>query len=170
MTAIDFQSAPVEAAPVFDWRLLLKRLGPLVGFAFVFGLFSVLRPRLFLSYGNVQIMLLQTAVVGTAALGMTMIIIAGGIDLSPGSNIALTTVVIAVLLQWNWPPLLAALGGIFVATLVGLLIGALVIGRFGEVASGILGISTFLVLSEYFSFPLAAAIPLAVVLFVLCML
>ncbi|HXE52303.1 MAG TPA: ABC transporter permease [Tepidisphaeraceae bacterium] len=170
MTAIDFQSAPVEAAPVFDWRLLLKRLGPLVGFAFVFGLFSVLRPRLFLSYGNLQIMLLQTAVVGTAALGMTMIIIAGGIDLSPGSNIALTTVVIAVLLQWNWPPFWAALGGIFVATLVGLLIGALVIGRFGEVASGILGIGTFLVLSEYFTFPLAVAIPAAVVLLILCML
>ena len=41
----------------------------------------------------------QTAIVCMAALGMTMVIVAGGIDLSVGSIIALTTVVIAVLLR-----------------------------------------------------------------------
>ena len=55
-------------------------------------------PHTFLTADNFQIMLLQTAVVGTAALGMTLIIISGGIDLSIGSNIALCTVAIALLL------------------------------------------------------------------------
>lgn len=54
----------------------------------------------------------QTAVVGTAALGMTMVIIAGGIDLSVGSIIALSTVIVASLLALGLNPLLAALGGV----------------------------------------------------------
>ncbi len=71
-------------------------------------------------------MLLQTAVVGTAALGMTLIIISGGIDLSIGSNIALCTVAVALLLSLGVPPLLAALGGIGVGALCGALIGLLI--------------------------------------------
>jgi ribose/xylose/arabinose/galactoside ABC-type transport system permease subunit len=71
-------------------------------------------------------MLLQTAVVATAALGMTLIIIAGGIDLSIGSNIALCTVVIALLLQHHVPPVLAALGGVAAGSACGLLIGLLI--------------------------------------------
>ena len=42
---------------------------------------------------------MQTVIVGTAALGMTLIMIAGGIDLSVGSTVALVTVCIAVLVQ-----------------------------------------------------------------------
>jgi ribose/xylose/arabinose/galactoside ABC-type transport system permease subunit len=71
-------------------------------------------------------MLLQTAVVGTAALGMTMIIISGGIDLSIGSNVALCTVVIALMLSSGVPPLFAAIGGILCGSLCGLMIGLLI--------------------------------------------
>ena len=46
--------------------------------------------------GNFELILRQTAVVGIAALGMTLIIIAGGIDLSVGSAIALVCVTIAL--------------------------------------------------------------------------
>ncbi len=105
---------------------ILTRLGPLIGLVFVVALFAVLRPRTFLTVGNFQIMLLQTAVVATAALGMTMIIISGGIDLSIGSNIALCTVVIASLLAKGVPPVFAALGSIAVGSLCGLLIGTLI--------------------------------------------
>ncbi len=73
-------------------------------------------------------MLMETAVVGTAALGMTLIIISGGIDLSVGSTIALTTVVVALLLQQGWPAWAAALGGTAAGTAAGLLIGLLVTG------------------------------------------
>jgi ribose transport system permease protein len=104
----------------------LTRLGPMIGLVFVLALFSVLRPRTFATVENAQLMLIQTAVVGTAALGMTLVIISGGIDLSVGSNIALVTVVTALLLNENWPPLLAAAGGVGAAMVVGLAIGTLV--------------------------------------------
>lgn len=166
MTTIDYQAPSASTAlPTTGWRDWLQRLGPLVGFAFVFGLFAVLRPARFLGIGNLQIMLLQTAVVGTAALGMTLIIISGGIDLSPGSNIALCTVVIAVLLLNGWPPLLAAIGGIVIGTIVGSIIGALVVGGFGEVFSGVAGIGVFLLLSDYLEWSLVVAIPAAIIVF-----
>ena len=46
----------------------------------------------------------QTAIVCMAALGMTIVIVAGGIDLSVGSVIALSTVVIALLLRHGASP------------------------------------------------------------------
>ena len=73
-------------------------------------------------------MLLQTAVVGTAAIGMTLIIISGGIDLSVGSTIALITVVLARFLEAGLPPIPAALAAIAVGACCGLVIGSLVTG------------------------------------------
>lgn len=107
-------------------RSWLAKLGPLIGLLFVVVLFGALRPRTFLSADNFQIMLLQTAVVGTAALGMTPIIVSGGIDLSIGSNIALGTVVIALLLKQGCPPAVAALGGVATGSACGAAIGLLV--------------------------------------------
>ena len=47
-------------------------------------------------------MVLQTVIVGVAAIGMTLVIISAGIDLSVGSIIALTSVVTALLLKVCW--------------------------------------------------------------------
>jgi ribose/xylose/arabinose/galactoside ABC-type transport system permease subunit len=101
-------------------------MGPIVGLFLVFALFATLQPRTFLALDNLQIILLNTAVVGTAALGATVIIISGGIDLSVGSNIALCTVVIALCRSRNMPVIESALMGILASTGVGLLIGLLV--------------------------------------------
>ena len=79
----------------FDWSSFLAKLGPVVAWSLSWRCLAFLRPRTFLTMDNLQIMLEQTAVVGIAALGMTLIIISGGIDLSIGSNIALCTVAIA---------------------------------------------------------------------------
>jgi ribose/xylose/arabinose/galactoside ABC-type transport system permease subunit len=57
---------------------------------------------------------------------MTMVIISGGIDLSVGSVIALTTVVIALFLNAGAPPLVAAIGGVIVGMICGSLIGFLI--------------------------------------------
>jgi ribose/xylose/arabinose/galactoside ABC-type transport system permease subunit len=97
-----------------------------LGLGFVVAMFGLLRPTTFLTTENFQLMLMQTAVVGTAALGMTMIIISGGIDLSIGSNIALCNVVVALLLQAHVHPLLAALGGVATGACCGGVIGLLV--------------------------------------------
>lgn len=104
----------------------LRKLGPLIGFAFVFILFSVLRPRVFPTADNLELMLLQTAVVGTGALGMTLVIIGGGIDLSVGSQIALCTVTLSLLLNAGWPPLAAALGAVAIGIGCGGVTGLLV--------------------------------------------
>lgn len=104
----------------------LNKFGPLVGLAFVFVVFAAARPETFLTWSNLEVMLLQTTVVGAAALGMTLIIISGGIDLSVGSNIALCTVAVALLLQMGAPPLIAALGGVAAGSAVGFLIGGLI--------------------------------------------
>jgi ribose transport system permease protein len=94
--------------------------------AFVFALFAILTPGKFATAGNLQLMLLQTAVVGTAALGMTMVIISGGIDLSVGSVIALTTVIVALLLNSGASPLVAAMGGVLAGMICGSMIGLLI--------------------------------------------
>lgn len=107
-------------------RHALTAFGPLIGLVAVCVLFAALRFDTFVTRDNFAIILQQTAVIGLAALGMTLVIIAGGIDLSVGSIIALGTVVIALLLQQGAPPLVAALGGIGVAGLCGALSGLLI--------------------------------------------
>jgi ribose/xylose/arabinose/galactoside ABC-type transport system permease subunit len=103
-------------------------LGPLAALAVVYGLFAALRPDTFARPLNFVTMLRQTAVVGVAASGMTLVILLGGIDLSVGSVVALTTVVIASLLKSGHGPLAAALAGVAVAALCGLANGSLVAG------------------------------------------
>ena len=80
-------------------------------------------PEKYLSISNLRIVLSQTMIVALGAIGMTLIIISGGIDLSVGSNIALTSVVTALALRHSWPPSVALLGGIVVGGLVGLVNG-----------------------------------------------
>jgi len=121
-------------------RPLLATLGPLVGLAFVWGLFAALAGRDFVKWDNQSLMLLQTAVVGTAAIGATLVIISGNIDLSVGSSIALGTVVVALLLRAGAAPGLAALGGIAGGLVCGAAIGAMVIGHVGRVAACVLGV------------------------------
>lgn len=105
---------------------LSHTLGPIVGLVGIFALFAFIGPDSFSSSNNLETIARQTAIVGSAALGMTLIIISGGIDLSVGSMIALVTVAIAALLQAGVDPLLAALAGIVVGGLCGLLNGFLI--------------------------------------------
>ena len=106
----------------------LRRLGPLAGLGLVVLLFAALRPGQFATSGNLEIMLLQTAVVATAALGMTLVIASGGIDLSVGAQIALATVTLATLLARGWSPVAALLATVAGGVTCGCLIGGLVTG------------------------------------------
>lgn len=79
-------------------------LAPFVGLLVVVGIFQLyhwmFKPdRPFLTPFQIQLIAKQTTIVGMGALGMTVIIISGGIDLSAGSLLALTSVILAVLLQ-----------------------------------------------------------------------
>ena len=106
----------------------LERAGPLLGLLFVALIFgSLIGPRFF-SGANLELIARQTAIVCTAALGMTMVIVSGGIDLSVGSVVALTTVAIAVLLRADVDPASAGLGGVALAALCGAANGLLITG------------------------------------------
>src|SRR6185295_4379292 len=113
-------------------RSLLIRLGPLLGLIGIFLFFTIkiwsqAGRNLFLTPENLQTIALQSAIVAMAGLGMTIIIISGGIDLSMGSTVALTSVVAAALMKLQgWPAFPAACGAVLVGSLCGLLNGALI--------------------------------------------
>jgi ribose/xylose/arabinose/galactoside ABC-type transport system permease subunit len=105
-------------------------LGPLLALAVVYAIFALLVPDTFARPANVVTMARQTVVVGIVAVGMTLVIVSGGIDLSVGSQVALATVVVAQALNAGASPFFAALAGIAVTTVAGLLIGSIVaLGR-----------------------------------------
>jgi len=109
-------------------------LGPLFGFGFVLLLFEAMiyfrYHTIFLTPDTFGLILTQTVIVATGALGMTLIIVAGGIDLSAGSAVALTGVVAAVILRDGHSSWLALLGALAVGALIGLVNGG-IIARFG---------------------------------------
>ena len=109
-------------------RRLFEAAGPLLGLLFVSIVFGALIGPRFFSGANLELIARQTAIVCTAALGMTMVIVSAGIDLSVGSVVALTTVVIAVLLRADVGPGAAALGGIAAAAACGVANGVLITG------------------------------------------
>jgi len=109
------------------WKRGLRTLGPLLALVVVYGIFAVIAPPNFTTTRNLEMIARQTTIVGVAALGMTLVIISGGIDLSTGSVVALSTVVIASLLQRAGAgPFTAALGGVAAAAFFGFLNGTLI--------------------------------------------
>ena len=96
----------------------------------VIGLFSAqpeVRPY-FLTGANFKIIFIQTVIVAIGALGMTLIIISGGIDLSVGSVIALSCVVGAILLVQNHSIFLVAVLTILAGGVIGALNGGMIAG------------------------------------------
>lgn len=77
---------------------------------------------------NLQLIARQATIVGLAALGMTFVIISGGIDLSVGSAVALVSVVIAWFLRAGYDPAVALMMGLVAGAACGLLNGSLITG------------------------------------------
>src|SRR5208283_2409616 len=69
-----------------------------------------------------------TVIVTIGALGMTLIIVSGQIDLSVGSTVALTGVIAALLIQRGWGPAAVTASAVAVGGLIGLLNGSAVAG------------------------------------------
>jgi len=107
-------------------RSLGRVAGPVMGLAGVVVLFAVLRPDTFLSVYNLQTIAAQTVIVGLGAIGMTFVIVSGGIDLSAGSVIALSSVVTALALREGVAPSAAMTAGAAAGLALGVLNGALI--------------------------------------------
>jgi ribose transport system permease protein len=109
---------------------LLNAFGPLLGLLLVLGVFSAnpeVRPY-FLTGANFKIVLTQTVIVAICALGMTLIIVSGGIDLSVGSVVALTSVVGATLILKGITAPLVVLLTVLAGGWIGFLNGAAIAG------------------------------------------
>jgi ribose transport system permease protein len=113
------------------WTALTGRLGPLFMFLLVFCFFALSDAAQpsgghFLSLRNLQTLLISSAPVVVAALGMTVIIIAGGIDLSAGTAVALCATMMAWGLKHEWPIELALFCCLLTGCVVGSINGALI--------------------------------------------
>jgi ribose/xylose/arabinose/galactoside ABC-type transport system permease subunit len=92
----------------------------------MFGLGSVAYTGFF-SLQVVLNLLIDNAFLLVIAIGMTFVILSGGIDLSVGSVLALTTMISAYLLQyWHWPPLLVIACVLLIGSGFGAFMGALI--------------------------------------------
>lgn len=114
------------------WRDLL---GPSIGLVAVLVLFCALAPESFPTAGNLKTLLVQAVIVAVGAVGMTFVIVSGGIDLSVGSVIALSSVVTALVTR--------AGGGDGTAFAAGLATGA-VVGLGNGLLVGVLRIAPFI--------------------------
>ena len=106
-------------------RNWLNRFAPFLGLLLVIVVFAILigEPEKYLSLRNLRTVLAQTVIVAIGAIGMTIIIISGGIDLSVGSAIALTGVISALGINAGWPTTVAVVAGILVGGVVGVVNG-----------------------------------------------
>ncbi|WP_448721493.1 multiple monosaccharide ABC transporter permease [Microbacterium natoriense] len=98
----------------------LRQSGILVAFVAIVAFFAILNPT-FLSPGNLTNIVLQYSYILILAIGMVIVIIAGHIDLSVGSVVALTGATAAVIVIRGQQPWWV---GVLAAIAVGLLVGA----------------------------------------------
>lgn len=116
--------------------------GPLLAFIFVVCIAGMTTDTFF-EQGNLANLALQVSVVSIVAIGATMVIIIGGIDLSPGSAIALLSMLLAILVKNYQLPLTVTIP-------VVLLAGAL-LGLLNGVATAYLRIPAFIATLAAFS-------------------
>ncbi len=109
-------------------------IGPFLALILVVIVVSLTTDR-FLLPQNLSNVTLQVSSVALAAIGATLVILAGGIDLSPGAVLALSSCTLAILVKnWGWP--------VEVAIPATLLLGAF-LGLFNGVLSAYLRIPAF---------------------------
>jgi len=124
-------------------KATLQKLGPFIALVLVSVGLAVLSPD-FLTVANLLNVMRQVSINALIAFGMTLVILLGGIDLSVGSILALSSVGIATLIQSGVSPLLATLLGVLGGGLMGLLNG-LVVSK-GKVAPFIATLASMTIL------------------------
>jgi ribose transport system permease protein len=115
-----------------NFRTVMNVLGPFLVLVFVVSLFAcVMKPEVrenFFSVYNFKLVFTQTVIVGIGSLGMTMIIVSGGIDLSVGSVVALTSVLGAVMIQKGHSAASVSCLAVVAGGLIGLINGSIIAG------------------------------------------
>jgi galactofuranose transport system permease protein len=126
-------SISTPTRPRFDVADLTRRvrgryLSPLASLVLFVVMFTVVVARYdFASPTQVFLnLLVDNAYLIVLAVGMTFVILTGGIDLSVGSVVALSTVIVATTLRAGWPTPLAVLVVLIVGPALGLLMGLVI--------------------------------------------
>lgn len=106
-----------------------REIGLIAIITLIFIVMSFVSPY-FLTWANMKAMLLSFSIDGIVVIGMTILLIVGGIDLSVGAVVCLSMVVAGQLFLSGINPWLASLGGIGASAMIGLLMG-LTVTRIG---------------------------------------
>ena len=137
MTQVDILEEPGPAEDLFERKHTVGQqvhgvlhrlpwLSPLIVLILACIVFGIVSDRFFKA-ANLSILLQQTAVIGSLAVGQTLIILTAGIDLSIGAVMVLSSLVMAKLVSDNgWPGPIALIVGALVALLCGTINGLLV--------------------------------------------
>ncbi|KIL76670.1 ribose ABC transporter permease RbsC [Bacillus badius] len=102
-----------------------QKLGPLLGLVILILIVSILNPS-FLAPLNILNLLRQVAINALIAYGMTFVILTGGIDLSVGSILALSSALMAGMIVSGIDPMLAILIGCLLGAIMGAINGLLI--------------------------------------------
>lgn len=102
-----------------------QNLGTILALIILMVFVSILNPT-FLQANNLMNLMRQLIINGFIALGMTFVILTGGIDLSVGSTLALTSAIFAGLLQNGMNTSLAILVAVGLGLILGLINGILI--------------------------------------------
>ena len=109
----------------FQLSQMTQKLGPLLGLFILIVIVSILNPS-FLEPLNILNLLRQVSINALIAFGMTFVILTGGIDLSVGSTLALSSAFVANMLVAGYDPILSILAGCLLVGVMGMINGLLV--------------------------------------------
>ncbi|HLS54345.1 MAG TPA: ABC transporter permease, partial [Tissierellaceae bacterium] len=104
----------------------IQRIAALLSLVALFIFFSIAAAPNFLVPQNLINIMMQTTVTGILSLGMTFVLITGGIDLSIGSLIAFSGVMTAVSIGYGASPVIGVIVGILSGVVLGIISGLLI--------------------------------------------
>ncbi len=104
---------------------IIRKMGPLLGLVLLSGAMALLSDR-FLDVNNLLNVARQVSINAIISVGMTMVILTGGIDLSVGSTVALAGSVTAGLLTAGQGMSTAILAGLLIGVVLGCFNGLLI--------------------------------------------
>ncbi|MCD8797009.1 ABC transporter permease [Mammaliicoccus sciuri] len=118
---------------------LVEKIIPFIGLILLIVVISIMNSA-FLDLSNLLNLLRQVSINGLIAFGMTFVILTGGIDLSVGSILALSSAFTAILITSGLDPIVALIVGVLGGFLLGVFNGVLV--TFGSMAPFIATLAT----------------------------
>ena len=120
-------------------KSMVREMGPLIGLILLFIVISALNDS-FIDPSNLKNLARQISINALIAFGMTFVILTGGIDLSVGSILALSSALMASMIAKGMNPELAILFSAFVGLLLGAVNGVII--SYGKVAPFIATLAT----------------------------